>query len=172
MSPVPPIAHLVAIALGLFGAFQVIPGLAPDLPDSGTEPGVAAPFDQEVIKGGDADSLLQPGPLEAALEQLDEQLAAGEEIKLLDIKPDQLNSSDSGSGEGFSPSDVEAQAPQRIIAVIASKRPAVKGLDSVQFMQLRATPEEPRWYVQLTLDIFPPRTYGANLDGSGVVPGS
>jgi hypothetical protein len=146
--------------------------VAPDLPDPETDPALLAPATPAQVSGDDPNSLFRGGPLEAALEELSDQLEAGEELRLIQVKPGRLDTSDSGSGVPFGPDDVEPQAPARIIAVIASQRPRVEGLDDVQFMQLRAALDgPPTWYVQLGIDIDPPRTYTAALDGSNVQAG-
>ena len=65
------------------------------------------------------------------------------------------------------PSEVPASAPEWIVSQIAEERPRVT-LDKVRYMELVATEEGQRWYVQLVSDdsqISPPWTYTADLEG-------
>lgn len=162
MSPVSVITHLVAIAAGVWGGFWVIGRVSPDLPQEGTEPGVEATGD---VKGGDHDSLLRTGPLAIALAQLSDQLAAGDTIVALRLGPGSLDVESGSGGLGLEPEEVPPNAPQRIVAAIRAQRPQLT-LDDVVSMRLRPSPDGPEWYVQLDLDIDPPRTYVAPLDGS------
>jgi hypothetical protein len=172
LSPLSPIVHLVAIAAGLWGGFMFMGWASPDLPNPDTNPALRSAATPEQVSGGDSNSLLRAGPLSVALDQLSDQLGAGEDLRLMQIVPGRIDTSSSGSGTGFSVDDVEPQAPERILAVIASQRPSVRGLEDVQFMQLRAQLDAPpTWYVQLSLEIDPPRTYTAALDGSNVQAG-
>jgi hypothetical protein len=167
VSPVSVISHLLAIALGVWGGFWLMGGIAPDLPDDEIEPGVEAP---DAVKGGDSDSLLRAGPLAAALAQLDEQMAAGATIASLRLSPEGLQANSSGGGVELETSEIPPDAPERIVTAIARQRPEVS-LDDVQYMELRAGAQGPEWYVQLDLDIDPPRTYVAPLDGSSATAG-
>ena len=167
MSPVAPIATLLAIAAGLWGGFWVMAKVTPDLPESDTEPGVEA---AAKVKGGDPDSLLRAGRLAGALVQLSDQFAAGEAIVSLRLEPGSLDAVGGSGGVDFEPEEIPPGAPERIVAEIAKQRPVVS-LDDVTFMQLLPGPDGPEWYVQLDLDIDPPRTYLAPLDGSSATPG-
>jgi len=170
MTPLPPIAHILAAALAVFAALTFLPKLAPDLPGDGIEPGVSSSSAPAAVKGGAPDSLLRPVALTAALDSVSDQVAAGEQIQVLHIEPGQI-SVESGGADGFSVSDVDPTAITRITGQIAAMRPDFKGLDDISFAELRYRPGGPRWYFQLSLDITPPRTFGAQLDGSAVVPG-
>ena len=167
MSPVAAITHVLAIVAGVWGGFWVIGRVAPDLPDADTEPAVEAPAD---VRGGDPDSLLQPAPLASALDQLSSQMAAGDEIVSLELRPDSLDAEPGSGGVALQPEDVPPDAPQRIVSAIAAERAQVE-LDDVQLMLLRDGDGGPEWYVQLDLKIDPPRTYVAPLDGSSATAG-
>ena len=167
MSPVSVITHLLAIAAGVWGGFWVIGRVTPDLPQAGVEPGVEATGD---VEGGDHDSLLRTGPFAIALAQLSDQLAAEDAITSLHLEPGSLDAQGGSGGLGLEPEDVPPNAPQRIVAAIRAQRPQVT-LDDVAFMRLRPSADGPQWYVQLDLDIDPPRTYVTPLDGSTATAG-
>jgi hypothetical protein len=87
---------------------------------------------------------------------------------VLRIEPGEINVEGSGVDGTFEPSDVDPAVPERIVGRIGAQRPAVDGLDDVQYMELVAAEEGPRWYVQLVSTnprIDPPWTYGTDLDG-------
>ena len=167
MSPVSVIAWLLGIALGLWGGFSLMGGVAPDLPDPDTEPAVETPVE---VGGGDPGSLLRPGPLAGALGQLSGQMAAGDAIVSLELRPDRLDAETGSGGVGLEPEQVPPDAPQAIVDAIAAQRDGVS-LDDVAFMLLRDGDGGPEWYVQLDLAIDPPRTYVGPLDGSSAAPG-
>jgi hypothetical protein len=167
MSPVAPIATLLAVAAGVWGGFWVMAKVTPDLPESDTDPGVEAAAD---IEGGDPDSLLRTGPFAIALAQLSDQIAAGDAIVSLKLEPGALHAQSGSGGLDLEPDEILPNAPERIVAEIAKQRPVVS-LDGVTFMQLRPRPGGPEWYVQLESGIDPPRTYIAPLDGSSATPG-
>lgn len=167
MSPVAPIAHLLAIAAGVWGGFWVMDRVTPDLPSEDEAPGISATAVPEEVAGDAPESLLHASQLAPALDQLDEQLAAGEGIGLLRIEPGRLEVDGTDAEEAFEPADVGPATPQRIVDAIAAERPVV-GLGQIRYMELVATAEGPRWYVQLVSDdprIDPPWTYGAPLAG-------
>jgi hypothetical protein len=167
MSPVSAITHLLAVALGLWGGFWLMDRVAPDLPSDETDPGVEAATE---LRGGDPDSLLRAGPLATALGQLSDQIAAGDAIVALEIEPANLSAETGSGGLGLEPEEVPPGAPERIVGEIAGQRPQVS-LDDVTFIRLRAGAQGPEWYVQLDLEIDPPRTYVAPLDGSSATAG-
>ena len=162
---VPVLVHVVAIALGLYLGFLAMDAISPDLPDPDVEPGV----DSTVQVAGDAPNSLFRGPyLQGALNELSDQMAAGEGIVTMHIEPGTLET-DTASGEGFQPEDVSSETPVVLIHAIDSERggPPI-GLGEISYMDLVATANGPRWYVQLDInkDIGPPPwTYGAPLDG-------
>jgi hypothetical protein len=169
LNPVAPIVHLLALAAGLFGGWQAMSAITPDLPGEGTEPGVTAVASATQVAGDDPNSLLRAAPLTGALDQLDEQLAAGEGVVRLRIEPGQIDV-ESGSADGtFDPGDVDPATPERIAGRIHGQRAAVSGLADIQYMELVATDSGPEWYVQLVSTnprIDPPWTYGAPLEGA------
>ena len=167
MSPVSAITHVLAVALGVWGGLSLIDRVAPDLPDPDTAAAVESPAE---VDGDDPDSLLGPGPLAAALGQLSGQIAAGDGIVSLELRPESLDAETGGGGVGLAPGDVPPEAPQRIADAIAAERGRVT-LDDINFMLLRDGAAGPEWYVQLELAIDPPRTYVAPLDGSSAAPG-
>jgi hypothetical protein len=167
MSPVSVITHLLAIAVGVWGGLWLIGRVTPDLPQEGTDPGVES---VAKVNGGDPDSLLRTGPLAIALAQLSDQIAAGDVIVSLRLDPGNLNARSGSGGVDLEPEEIPPNAPQRIVDAIAQQRPEVS-LDDVSYMQLRPTGQGPEWYVQLDLDIDPPRTFIAPLDGSSATPG-
>lgn len=170
MSPVSVITHLLAIALGAWGGLSLIGRVAPDLPSDDTDPGVEAPLAPDEVRGGDPKSLLRAGPLAGALEQLSSQIAAGDVIVTLRLEPGSIDAETGSGGVDIETEQIPPNAPERIVAEIAKQRPEVS-LDDVQFMLLRPGPGAPEWYVQLDLEIDPPRTYVAPLDGSSATPG-
>lgn len=170
MSPVSVITHLLAIALGAWGGFWLIAKVAPDLPDAGTDPAVEAPATPAEVKGDDPKSLLRTGPLAGALDQLSDQIAAGDVIVTLRLEPGSLDAESGSGGVDLETGEIPPNAPERIVAEIAKQRPQVS-LGDVQFMQLRPGPDGSEWYVQLSVEIDPPRTYIAPLDGSSATAG-
>lgn len=171
-SPTAVIVHLVAIALGLYLGWIAMQAITPDLPDNSVEPGVSATAD---VAGDAAESLYRGPNFQAALDQLDEQLAAGEGIVSLHLEPGALDT-ETRAGDGlFQPEDVPADAPVVLIHTIDSERggPPI-GLGEIRYMDLVATEDGPRWYVQLDINENigpPPWTYGAPLEGSPLTVG-
>ena len=167
-SPAAVIVHLIAIAAGLYLGFVAMDAIAPDLPSESVGPGLSSSAAPEQVAGDDPDSLFGADALGSALEQLDEQLPAGESIVRLRIEPGSIDA-ETRSGEGlFSLDDVSPALPARLIEEIHRQRAPVTAHD-VGFMELVATEEGPRWYVQLDVsrtDVDPPWTYGAPLEGT------
>ena len=165
-SPVAVVVHVVAIALGLYLGWVVMEGISPDLPDPSVEPGV----ESTAQVAGDAPNSLFRGPyLQGALNELSDQIAAGEGIVTLHIEPGTLET-ETASGEGlFQPEDVSSETPVVLIHSIDAERGGTPiGLGEVSYIDLVATEKGPRWYVQLDInrDIGPPPwTYGAPLEG-------
>jgi hypothetical protein len=173
-NPIPALVHLVAIALGLYLGFLVMDAIAPDLPDEGVEPGVSSSSAPRAVAGDDPDSLFRAANLGPALDQVGDQLAAGEGILRLHIEPGTVDAR-TGTGDGLlDPAEVPPGAPLRITGGIDGGRPRSTTLADVAYMDLVATERGPRWYVQLDInrDIGPPPwTYGAPLAGVPVTPG-
>jgi hypothetical protein len=170
-NPLPIVLHLVAIAVGLFLGIKAMAAISPDLPPPSSEPGVDVPADGGQVAPGAPNSLLRAGPLSIALDSVDDQLAADQELSLVHITPAEITT-ETTDDSGFDLSDVDPSAPQRLATLISQKRKEVSGLSDFQFVDLRLDANsEPQWYVQLALDIDPPRTYVAPLDALGVAPG-
>ncbi len=146
--------------------------LAPDLPDDSVEPGVSSSSAPGSVAGDDPDSLFRAANLGPALEQVDDQLAAGEGIVTLHLTPGAVDAA-TGSAEGvFDPEEVPVDAPALIGTEISEERGLT--LADVSYMDLVATAKGPRWYVQLDTnrDIGPPPwTFGAPLDGEPLAVG-
>ena len=169
MSPLTPIAHLLAIAVGAWGGLTLMGNVTPDLPPPDEQPGVEATAPHQV-SGGDADSLFRAGPFANALAQLDDQIASGDRVVTLELTPGALHARSGRGGLDLAPDEIEPNAPERIVAVINGERSTVT-LDDVQAMELVPTRRGPRWFVQLSPDVDPPRAYVATLDGASVEPG-
>jgi hypothetical protein len=170
-NPLPIVLHLVAIAVGLFLGIKAMAALSPDLPSASSEPGVDVPASGGQVAPAAPNSLLRAGPLSIALDSVDDQLAADQQLSLVHITPAEITTN-ATDGEGFDVSDVDPSAPARLATLISQERPAVAGLQDFQFVELRLDPNgDPQWYVQLALDIDPPRTYVAPLDALSVTPG-
>lgn len=176
MSPIAPVAHLIGIALGVFGGFWLGGVVAPDLPSAETEPGVAL---DSGVEGADADSLYHPGPLQAAVTQTVDQLGPGAEVSSVTIEPTTLNATDAGDGETAPLESMPVEAPERIAAGLEAAREdaGVRGqvtLDDVK--ELTWTPANPtagEWYVLLDIaTIGPPTEFSASRDGSKVTAGT
>jgi hypothetical protein len=168
-NPVALIVHLLALAAGLLGGWQAMSAITPDLPGEGTEPGVSAVASATQVAGDDPNSLLRAAPLAGALEQLDEQLTAGEGIVRLRIEPGQVDVESASTDGAFEPTEVDPATPERIVERIQAQRAEVRGLGDIQYMELVATDQGPEWYVQLVSTnpkINPPWSYGAPLSGA------
>jgi hypothetical protein len=171
-SPLPILLHAIAIVAGIFLGITAMAALSPDLPSEDSEAGATAPASAGQIAADDPNSLLQPGPLSIALDSVDDQLAAGDELNFVHITPAEVQTESSSDVPGFDASDVDPSAPQRLATLIAQQRKDVSGIDDFQFVDLRLGPGgEPEWYVQLALERDPPRTYLAPLDALSVRAG-
>ena len=166
MSPVSVISHVIAVALGVWGGWWLIDRVSPDLPDPETDPAVKA----AKVKGSDPGSLYRTGPFGDALEQLEGQMAAGDEIVSLRLTPASLDAETGSGGVDLGPGEIRPEAPELVRFEIAEQRPQVS-LDDVQYYELRAGPGGPEWYAQLDLDVDPPRTYVAPLNATSAEPG-
>jgi hypothetical protein len=173
LNPLPLLIHLLAIAAGIFFGLRAMDALAPDLPDEGVEPGIASSSAPGSVAGNDPNSLFLAANLAPALDQLSDQLPAGEGVIRLRIQPGSLNA-ETGSGEGlFDPDDVSPSVPAMLAGAIHEQRERV-ALADIGYMELVATRDGPEWYVQLDInrtDVPPPWTYGAPLDGAPLTVG-
>jgi hypothetical protein len=170
VSPLPPIAHIVAIVAGVWGGLTVMGAIAPDLPGADVQPGVTAEAAPQ--SGDDPDSLLAEDNLDPALTQLADQLGTTSDLVRLRITPSQLDATE-GEG-GFDVDAVDPTAPQRLVEMISEERPKVRGLEDVQYMELVEAKQGAEWYVQLVStrdDLPPPWTYGAPQDLSKLTVG-
>jgi hypothetical protein len=176
MSPVAPIAHLIAIAAGVLGGLWIGGLIAPDLPSAETEPGVVA---GEQAKGSDPDSLYRPGPLAEAVTQTLEQLGAGAEVSSVTIEPAALHAAENEGPNLLELESMPVDAPERIVAGLeaAREQAGVKGpvsLDDVKhFSWSPANPTASEWYVLLDVTTAgPPTEFSASRDGSKVRVGA
>ena len=173
-NPIPVLVHLVAIALGLWLGFVAMDAIAPDLPGEGVEPGVSSSSEPRAVAGDDADSLFRAANLQPALDQLSDQLGAGQGITTLHIEPGTVNAETAEGSGPFAPGDVPVGVPAMLAGEIDAERPGGASLADIAYFDLVATAKGPRWYVQLDInrDIGPPPwTYGAPLAGSPVTAG-
>ena len=173
MSPVAPIAHLIAIVIGVGGGLWLGGVIAPDLPSAETEPGVVASDDS--VKGSDPDSLFRRGPLQEAVDQTLDQFAAGDEVTNVTIEPGSLRAA---RGKGTNTLPLEAMpvdAPERMLPGIeaARRKAGVTGevtLDDVRYFSWSsANPTANEWQVLLDVSTAgPPTQFEANRDGTRV----
>ena len=170
MSPVAPIAHLIAIAGGVLGGLWLGAWVAPDLPSA--EPGVTV---EESVRGSDAQSLFHPGPLADAVAQTEDQLGAGAEVSNVTIEPGNLRAAENEGVNLLPLADMPVDAPQRMLPGIeaAREKAGVSGpvtLDDVlHFGWSPANPTSSEWSVLLDVSTAgPPTQFTANRDGSKV----
>lgn len=172
-NPLPILVHVIAIALGIFLGLRAMDAIAPDLPAESVEPGISSSTAPGTVAPEDPNSLLLAENLGPALEQLDEQLAAGEGVISLNIQPGSLNA-ETGSGDGlFAPEDVPTDGPRRLADEINRQRERIT-LDDFGYVDLVATRRGPQWYVQIDInrtDVDPPWAYTAPLEGRPVTVG-
>jgi hypothetical protein len=176
MSPAPPIAHLLGIALGVFGGLWLGGVVAPDLPSAETDPGVVA---EEEVKGSDPESLYRPGPLQEAVTQTLDQLGAGAEVSVVTIEPSRLSAAENEGTNLLPLEDMPVDAPERIVAALEEARRAAGGEgpvtldDVIHFSWTPANPTSSEWYVLLDVStVGPPTEFTASRDGSRVSAGS
>ena len=172
MSPVAPIAHLIAIAAGIFGGLWVAAWIAPDLPSAGTDPGVAV---DGQVKGSDPDSLYRPAPLAEAIAQTEEQFPAGQEVSNVQIEPASLRAAAAQGANLLSLDDLPVDAPERILEGIRRARAGAGVDDPVEFDDVRyfswspANPTASEWSILLDVSTAgPPTQFVASRDGSAV----
>jgi hypothetical protein len=171
-SPLPIVLHAIAIAAGIFLGITAMAAISPDLPSDDSEAGATAPASAGQVAADDPNSLFQAGPLSIAVDSVSDQLAAGDELNFVHITPSEVQTESSSDVAGFAADEIDPSAPQRLATLIAQQRKEVAGLEDFQFVDLRLNEQsEPEWYVQLALEIDPPRTYVAPLDALSVKPG-
>lgn len=176
MSPVPPIAHLIAIAAGLLGGLWLGGLIAPDLPGAETEPGVAV---DERVQGSDPGSLYRSGPLDDAVAQTLDQLGPGAEVSSVTIEPATLRVAENEGANLLSLESMPVDAPERMLPGIERARAEAGAegpvsLDDVQhFSWSPANPTASEWYVLLDVTTAgPPTEFSASRDGSRVRVGA
>lgn len=167
MSPLPPIAHILAVVVGVCGGFWAIGEIAPDLPSDDTEPGVAV-ADPGSVNSASSESLLTPAGLTGALGQLAEQLGDDEKITSMRIEPGRLQVERS-TDQGLEPDQIPTSAVELIAAQIGEQRAHPLGAVDVASAELRPTPEGYRWFVELVATVDPPRSYVAVVPGPAPV---
>ena len=175
MSPLPPIAHLIAIAAGVFGGLWLGGAIAPDLPSADTEPGVVV---SEQVSGSDPDSLYHPGPLAEAVTQTLEQFPAGAEVSSVTIDPVTLRAAENEGVNLLPLESMPVDAPERMLPGIqdARRKAGVAKpitLDDVRsFSWSPANPTAIEWSVLLDVSTAgPPTQFRASRDGSRVAVG-
>ncbi len=173
MSPVAPIAHLIAIAGGLFAALWIGGAIAPDLPSAETEPGVVVTEDG--VTGSDPDSLYFPGPLSQAVTQTLDQLGPGAEVSSATIEPTTLSAADADGAERAPLASMPVDAPEEILFGIhtARQEAGVGGPfnpdDVLRFTWTPGNPTASEWYVLLDITTAgPPTEFTASRDGTRV----
>ena len=173
LNPLAIALHLLGIAVGVLLGLRAMDALVPDLPADTVDPGVAAATAPEAILGDDPSSLLLPRNLDPALDQLSEQIPAGEGIVWLRIAPGELSArTESGAG-AVAPADLDPALPASLVSRIHRRREEVT-LADVRTVELIAGAAARRWFVQLDggrTDASPPWTYRAPFDGSPVLAG-
>jgi hypothetical protein len=170
MSPVAPVAHLIAIAAGVLGGLWVAAWVAPDLPTDETEPGVVA---AEAVKGSDPDSLFRAGPLAEAISQTEEQFPAGQEVSSVQIEPSSLRAARAEGTNTLPLDDLPVDAPERMLEGIRRADAGVNDpidLDDVLWFNWSpANPTASEWAVLLDVSTAgPPTEFQADRDGSRV----
>lgn len=173
MNPLAAICHVVAIVAGAWGGVAVISAIAPDLPPAGAQPAVTADPQSEPIEPQSPDSFLHATGFAAGLGQISDQIAAGDDIRRLRVEADSIQA-DSTSGDGLIPiGEIPADSTQNLISAIGAERPAVS-YDQIAYMELFATANGPRWFVQLLTTepgLGKPSTFTASISGEPVKAG-
>jgi hypothetical protein len=171
LNPIPIVVHALGIVAGLLLGWYVMDRVSPDFPDS--PPGVESSSSPRSVAGNDPDSLFLPNNLAEAIPPLDDQLAAGQGVAALHIEPGSIDVQSTDVDGAYDLADVPVAAPARIVDAIHDMRDRVT-LEDIGYMDLIATRDGPRWYVQLDInrtDVDPPWTYGAPLEGEPIEVG-
>jgi hypothetical protein len=170
-NPIPIVVHVLGIVAGLVLGWFVMDRITPDFPTA--DPGVESSSAPRAVAGGDPDSLFLPNNLSEAIAQVQDQLAAGQAVVTLHLEPGKIEVRGSDIDGTFDLADVPVAAPARIADAIHEMRDHVT-LDDVGSMDLVATADGPRWYVQLDItrtDVRPPWAYAAPIEGAPVTAG-
>jgi hypothetical protein len=171
LNPIPIVVHALGIVAGLMLGWYVMGQISPDF--STADPGVESSASPRAVVGNDPDSLFLPNNLADAIAPLQDQLAAGQGVVTLHIEPGSIDAQTSDADGTYDLADVPVAAPLRITDAIHAMRDKVS-LEDIGYMDLIATSEGPRWYVQLDIDrtdVIPPWTYTAPISGDSVTPG-
>ena len=174
VNPVVAIAHVLAIALGAWGGWALISRVVPDFPSDDVEPGVSAAAEPGSVAGDDPDSLLRAAPLADALGDFDEQIAAGQGVRMLRIQPGTLHADTDDGEDAIDPGDISADVPEAIVEEAAKRRPRIDLAHVREIVLVAGGKDGGTWYLQLTGDdpqLPPPWTYSAPLDGDPVTAG-
>jgi hypothetical protein len=165
MSPLPLIAHLLAAAVGTWGAFAAGAAIAPDLPSG--EPGVVEAEEAQISGPSDPDSLFHPGPFSTAISQIEDQLGSEEEIARMTVRAGEIDVDVTEDGDGVAIEDVSTSAPYLLAYAIGEARKSrlgradVDGPDDLVAVELRPGPEGPTWTALIAPRFAPPRAYRA-----------
>jgi hypothetical protein len=170
VSPLPPILHVLAAAVGVWGALTLGAKVAPDLPTG--EPGLI-----EAEKG---QSILDAGSFGIALGQIEDQLGADEKIESLRATRARIDVKSSDSGDGVPIDEISTSAPYLLAFRIGDQRDDVDGVEDFRLVTFRATPTGGIWTGFLGPRLKAPHAYRAAIPNGAVafqvhvtaVPGS
>jgi hypothetical protein len=165
------LVHALAIAAGLLAGWFVMDRITPDFPTD--DPGVESSSAPAAVSGDDPDSLFRSENLLGALYQLDDQTAAGEGVVRLHITPGSIDMQTGDAAGAIDLDEVHFATPSIMVEDIRGEHPQVT-LADVQYIDLVATADGPRWFIQLDRShsgAGPPWTYSAPLIGYPVRPG-
>ena len=170
MSPVPLIVHLLAAAVGTWGAFMAGSAIAPDLPSD--EPGVVEAEEAQISGPADPDSLFHPGPLSTAISQIEDQLSSDEEIARMTVRAGEIDVDVTEDGNGVAIDDVSTSAPYLLAYAIGEERKLrlgradVDGPEDLVAVDMRPGSAGPAWTALIAPRFSPPRAYrGVVLPG-------
>src|SRR4051794_16235540 len=162
--------HVLAAAVGVWGALILAAKVAPDLPTN--EPGV--------IEAEQGQSILDAGSFGIALDQVEDQLGADEEIASLRATGRRIDVKSTDSGDGVPIEEISTAAPYLLAFRIGDQREDVDGVEDFRLVRFRATPEGGAWTAILVPRLRPPHAYRATVPAGAVafqvhvapVPGS
>jgi len=175
MSPIPPILHLLGLAVGVLGSLALMAKIAPDLPSG--EPGVAEAGETQVAGPEDPQSILSAAGFSTALAQIRGQLGDDEVVISLTATPGSMDieSTESGSAEGVEIDQISFSTSYLIASQIAAQRKERLGLSDVRgeadlaALSMSTGPSGPIWIATLRSGVAPPRRYRAIVPGPSAV---
>jgi hypothetical protein len=174
MTPLPPIVHLLALVAGAWLGLTGMDAVAPDLP-SQQPPGVVEAEEQQITGPGDPSSLLQSGPFSIAMSQVRDQLGDGEEITAIHVTFDSLEvETTEDGGEGVAIDEIATSAPYLLAYSIGEARRGarggtdVQGVEDLESVSFRATPQGGIWTARLRQGLRPPTAYEAEIPPGAV----